>query len=104
MTIKHLYPPALKVHIKPGLHMELEAHNPIHNMHRYYSIDVARDLFGDWLITTLYGRMGQSGQRKLYGYRCQDDAQRKFNQLLCKRLKAHKRLGTTYVLTRQNTL
>jgi predicted DNA-binding WGR domain protein len=86
------------------LHLELEAHNPTHNMHRYYSIDVSLDLLGDWLITTRYGRMGQSGQCKSYGYSCQDDAQRKFNQLLHKRLKSHKRLGTTYIITKQNTL
>jgi predicted DNA-binding WGR domain protein len=100
--MKSPFSPALEIPIKPGLHIELEAHNPTHNMHRYYSIDVMRDLFGDWLITTRYGRIGQSGQCKLYGYFCQDDAQRKFNQLLHKRLKAHKRLGTNYVLTKQN--
>jgi WGR domain. len=62
--------PTLDIQFKAGLHIELEAHNPTHNMHRYYIIDVMRDLFGDWLITTRYGRIGQSGQRKLYGYSC----------------------------------
>jgi predicted DNA-binding WGR domain protein len=93
---------ALDIQFKTGLHIELEAHHSGNNMHRYYIIDVMRDLFGDWLITTRYGRIGQSGQCKLYGYSCQDDTQRKVNQLLHKRLKAHQRLGTTYVLTKQN--
>jgi predicted DNA-binding WGR domain protein len=102
--MKQPCPPALEVQLKPGLHLELEAHNPTHNMHRYYSIDVSLDLLGDWLITTRYGRIGQSGQRKLYGYFCQAAAQRKFNHLLHKRLQAHKRLGTNYIITKQNTL
>lgn len=102
--MQHCFSPPLEIHLKPALHVELEAHHPTHNMHRYYIIDVMRDLLGDWLITTRYGRIGKSGQCKSYGYPCQATAQRKFNHLLYKRLKAHKRLGTNYVITKQNRL
>jgi predicted DNA-binding WGR domain protein len=97
-----LYRDYLNNNSNTSLHLELEAHNPTLNIHRYYILDVTRDLFGDWMITTTYGRIGQSGQCKSYGYPCQDDAQRKVNQLLHKRLQAHKRLGVNYVITQQN--
>ncbi len=34
------------------------------NMHRYYRLDVQRDLFGQWCCIREWGRVGQAGQTR----------------------------------------
>jgi predicted DNA-binding WGR domain protein len=38
------------------------------NMHRYYRLDVQRDLFGAWCCIREWGRIGQAGQTRSVPY------------------------------------
>lgn len=44
------------------LTVSFQAHNAERNHHRRYEIRLGRDLFGDWTVCLLYGRMGRAGQ------------------------------------------
>jgi predicted DNA-binding WGR domain protein len=35
--------------------------DPAKNLHRYYRLDVQRDLFGEWCLIREWGRIGQRG-------------------------------------------
>ncbi len=39
----------------------LERHDDSANMHRFYAIEVTRDLFGAWLVVRRWGRVGRGG-------------------------------------------
>ena len=45
------------------------------NMHRYYRLDVQRDLFGQWCVIREWGRIGSAGQMRSAPYPTPDDAQ-----------------------------
>jgi predicted DNA-binding WGR domain protein len=77
---------------------KLEARNPALNLNRYYEIDVTRDLFGDWVIMTYYGRIRYNGQRKQYGYPSFNDMIKKLFEILRKRFHAQTRIGCNYAL------
>ncbi len=38
--------------------------DPARRMHRYYRMDVLRDLFGQWCLIREWGRIGNSGQTR----------------------------------------
>ena len=41
--------------------IHLTRRDPSKNMARFYALDVHPDLFGAWLLTAEWGRIGQSG-------------------------------------------
>lgn len=45
------------------------------NMHRYYRLDVQRDLFGAWCCICEWGRIGQAGQMRSVPYPTPQEAQ-----------------------------
>jgi len=46
------------------------------NMHRFYRLDVQRDLFGAWCLMREWGRIGQGGgQTRMESYATSADAQ-----------------------------
>ena len=46
----------------------LERIDPAQNMARYYLVDVSRDLFGMWMVTRQWGRIGSGGQRRVAAF------------------------------------
>jgi predicted DNA-binding WGR domain protein len=38
--------------------------DPEKRMHRYYRMDVQRDLFGEWCLMREWGRIGRAGQMR----------------------------------------
>jgi predicted DNA-binding WGR domain protein len=40
----------------------LHRRDPDRNMHRFYALQVLPTLFGDWTLTTEWGRIGSAGQ------------------------------------------
>ena len=36
----------------------VERHDDDNNLHRFYAIEIARDLFGVWMLTRRWGRVG----------------------------------------------
>jgi predicted DNA-binding WGR domain protein len=39
--------------------------DPVRRMHRYYRMDVQRDLFGEWCFIREWGRIGSTGQTRV---------------------------------------
>jgi predicted DNA-binding WGR domain protein len=76
----------------------LEAHNPELNHHRCYQVTVGRDLLGDWSVSILYGRVGQSGQFRRYASTDASDMQAVIRDRLRRRLSAPRRIGCAYRL------
>lgn len=76
----------------------LVARNPQRNCHRYYAINVGRDLFGHWLIVVRNGRVGSRPRETRMV--CPDNAALESNlrTRLKRRLSAPRRLGCAYEL------
>ena len=58
------------------------------NMHRYYRLDVQRDLFGQWCCIREWGRTGQAGRTRIVPYPAPEAAQAAFDWL--RRAKEHR--------------
>lgn len=39
----------------------MERHDDADNIHRFYALDITRDLFGRWLLIRRWGRIGRRG-------------------------------------------
>ncbi|QGM99992.1 WGR domain-containing protein (plasmid) [Methylocystis parvus] len=42
--------------------------DPAKNMHRFYRLDVAPDLFGRWCLVAEWGRIGRAGRRRMAAF------------------------------------
>lgn len=45
------------------MQLHLEHHRPEKNRLRFYALEVGQDLFGAWVVTRRWGRIGQSERR-----------------------------------------
>lgn len=81
--------------------LELEAVNASQNIFRYYTLEACQDLLGDWLLTTRYGRKGYKGQVKCYGFTDKHLLEKKWDQIVHKRLHAEKRIGCNYRVSKE---
>ena len=53
----------------------LERHDPDENLHRFYVLQISRDLFGLWVLTRVWGRAGaKSGQSIITSYKSKTEA------------------------------
>lgn len=53
----------------------LERHDDEINLHRFYATEISRDLFGTWLLTRRWGRVGRGGgQALVQSFRAARDA------------------------------
>jgi len=80
------------------LTVSLEAHNADRNHHRRYEIRLGRDLFGDWTVCLLYGRMGRGSQEVRHASPDAEKLRRVIRECLRRRLTAPTRIGCTYRL------
>lgn len=78
------------------LSIQLQAINAEKNIFRQYELYVGKDLFGCWLLTTAYGRIGKVTKLRNYSFDSFEGLQKKLQQLLRKRLSSQKRVGTNY--------
>ena len=89
----------------PVFSLFLEAHNADKNHHRFYQIEVSKNLFSLWTVETRYGRTGTygsaGGQRRLRVAESWEEAQSLVHRILKKRKSAIKRIGTNYLVTHQ---
>ncbi|MEO0566538.1 MAG: WGR domain-containing protein [Pseudomonadota bacterium] len=81
----------------------LEAIDPKANVFRRYILDVSEDLFGHWIVTRQWGRIGSSSQRVATSFASKEDSERFVRMLLQRRRTAPKRIGVPYKLTAQST-
>lgn len=56
--------------------MYLERHDDEVNLHRFYVMEIVQDLFGTWLLTRRWGRVGKGrGQILVMAFETEDAAQ-----------------------------
>lgn len=79
----------------------LKASNPLLNVNRWYSLTIMKDLFGDWLLITQWGRQGFKGQFKQYAFKEESALHKAFQSTLKKRLTSHKRIGCNYEIVKE---
>lgn len=77
----------------------LRASNPSKNIRRWYSLRIGKDLFGEWLLISQWGRQGFRGQYKEYIFSNEAEAQQKYQTILKKRLNSKSRIGCDYIPT-----
>ena len=79
-----------------GGRISFQAVCPERNMFRFYAIDIDRDLFGDVVICTHYGRIGTYGVLRKYWPKDSKEMKRIVQGLIRKRLNSEKRCGCQY--------
>jgi predicted DNA-binding WGR domain protein len=78
--------------------IRLEARDPARNLWRSYRLTAGQDLFGTWIVTITYGRIGSQGHTKTVPLADEAEACRYVRQCLKKRANAPRRLGVPYVV------
>jgi len=74
----------------------LTARAPERNIWRSYQISVGRDLLGEWIVETTYGRMGSRGNTRVVTVANREEALGYVRHCLKKRASAPKRIGIRY--------
>ena len=54
--------------------IHLERHTPALRMHRYYTLAVAPNLFGEWSLVRAWGRVGRPPQSRIELHATEHDA------------------------------
>lgn len=81
-------------HALPGLRLSvvdailLHRIDPAKNMHRFYRLDIAPDLFGRWCLVAEWGRIGRAGRLRMAAF--DDRAQAMAALVRQRRLKEHR--------------
>lgn len=76
--------------------IHLEAVDAARNMARGYSLWVSRDLFGDWLVETQWGRIGAKGQSQILSFTDEAAARCHVQGVLRRRAGLWRRAGVGY--------
>lgn len=84
------------VQLEAGWNIRLHAKHPPKNIFRWYCLRVDKNLFGEWCLSSSYGRIGQRGQLKLSFWNDITLLLRQLKTILRKRLNATKRIGCNY--------
>jgi predicted DNA-binding WGR domain protein len=74
----------------------LHARNPERNIARAYTLRMGQDLFGNWIVQIIYGRIGTKGIVKNYLCDSKEQALEKVREILKRRKSAPQRLGCPY--------
>ena len=76
----------------------LEACAPRLNRHRFWRVQMGRDLFGLWHARVTFGRIGRSGRTLRYDFHSWEEAEAFVEAGLRRRRGAPKRCGAAYRL------
>jgi predicted DNA-binding WGR domain protein len=76
--------------------IRLQAIDPARNIARDYHIDASPDLFGHWIISLRWGRIGTKGQSRVCSFAEQHAAARFVRHTLRRRASAQRRIGVAY--------
>jgi predicted DNA-binding WGR domain protein len=60
----------------------LHKHAPERNLHRFYALQVAPNLFGEWSLIRHWGRIGASGRQRIDWHDTRDAAVQARDRLL----------------------
>jgi predicted DNA-binding WGR domain protein len=78
------------------MRIRLQAVDHSRNIARDYAIEASPDLFGHWIISLHWGRIGTKGQSRMLSFNRQCDAARFVKRTLSRRDSARKRIGAVY--------
>jgi len=70
-----------------SMHVDLQRRSPSQNMARFYGLSVEPDLFGVWVFTRNWGRIGSFGQSKCQSFDSSHDAYSALDRLYRKKMK-----------------
>lgn len=80
----------------PGWRLHLKATHPQQNVHRFYTVRIDHNLFGEWSLFVSYGRVGTHGQCTSLHCTTRAHLLHQLQQILRKRAAAPKRIGCAY--------
>jgi predicted DNA-binding WGR domain protein len=60
----------------------LERTEPAARLSRFYGLEVAVDLFGEWCLTRRWGRIGSAGRRQVRSFTSREQAEEALRQFL----------------------
>ncbi len=67
--------------MKKSSSLRLERRNPSKNMMRYYSMQIAPGLFGEWCLVRSWGQIGSGGQMRMEWYATRGEAEDSLHDL-----------------------
>lgn len=76
--------------------VELVACDPARGVHRRWRVQAMRDLFGQVLVETRWGRIGAPGRTLTRSFAGEGEALRYVRALLARRARAVRRIGVGY--------
>ena len=66
----------------PPQRVYLERTEPSVRLSRFYGLEVAADLFGEWCLTRRWGRIGSAGRRQVRSFTSREQAEKALRQFL----------------------
>jgi predicted DNA-binding WGR domain protein len=88
-------PPASNSQALPAA-IRLQAIDHVRNIARDYEINATPDLFGHWIVSLQWGRIGARGQSRVCSFAEHPNAERFVRNTLRRRASAQKRIGVAY--------
>jgi len=82
--------------------IEMEAHNPLANRLRRWSIEIGQDLLGMWIVDVEFGRIGSKGCHLRHVYLDRPAALAYLGRALRRRATAPARIGVAYRCVRSS--
>lgn len=76
----------------------MEARDPSRNQARAYAIDAGYDLFGDFMVSTSFGRIGSKGQTRRLAFTSPEEAKPTIRKILSQRLTTSGRRTVPYTV------
>lgn len=77
--------------------VELAAIDAARNIRRRWSVVTYRDLFGQVMVETCWGRLGAKGRTLVHSFSDDGEALRYVRALLARRGTAERRIGVSYI-------
>jgi predicted DNA-binding WGR domain protein len=81
-----------------AFHILMESRDPNRNQARSYTLEAGYDLFGDFMVSTSFGRIGSKGQTRRLAFTSPEDAMPTIRKILSQRLKTSPRRTVPYTV------
>jgi predicted DNA-binding WGR domain protein len=89
---------SLEVGVGGHLRIIMESRDPSRNQARSYTIEAGADLFGDFVVSTTFGRIGSKGQTRRLAFASPEAAIPTLRKILSQRLKISHRRTVPYAI------
>ena len=81
-----------------SLRIIMEARDPSRNQARAYMIEAGTDLWGDFVVSTSFGRIGSRGRTRRQAFNTPEEAIPAIRSILSQRLKTSKKRSVPYTI------